>query len=426
MTDRSLRLPILMTIGALVVFATYVRVWGLWDFFLTPDEALVLQISSQPKLVDVLIAASYHPHPPLRYFVLHSMVFFSDNPLFLRSLSLLPGVALIPLFFLLGRRTAGTASGIAMATIVAFSPAAMLLSEVLRTYMLATFFVAAGLYAFFSYLEEHRSKFLYLYGASMSLGLLSHYFTMLPVAAVGIVWVFCAARSQRPLRELIRAVLVNVPFAVLAVAAYALHLSSRNGPHWWNSIEKGHLVSQFPDTAPDFLVNGYRLFTFFFLSSAWWLAVLALLGMTALWITKRRVVVMVIVVTITINIDVDSCEEIPVRWSTTVIFSTAADVDPDRRGGSVWMGPGAIMVHGHGGFRLPQVGFCPQSDDFVRGPGLFRWVPGPGLVRNRTVGFFTTRSREGFGRVARHARRCHERGGIPPRAHRRRRHHPRG
>jgi hypothetical protein len=52
------RLPILMAIGALIVFGASVRVWGLWDFFLTPDEALVLQISSQPKLVDVMIAAS--------------------------------------------------------------------------------------------------------------------------------------------------------------------------------------------------------------------------------------------------------------------------------------------------------------------------------------------------------------------------------
>ena len=45
------------------------------------------------------------------------MLYISDGVLFLKSIAYLPGVALVPVFFLLGRRTAGTASGITMATL---------------------------------------------------------------------------------------------------------------------------------------------------------------------------------------------------------------------------------------------------------------------------------------------------------------------
>jgi uncharacterized membrane protein len=201
----SARWLLLMAIGALVVVGLFLRVWGLWDFSLSPDEALTLLISSEPTISEVLDFGAQHPHPPLRYILLHFMLYISDGVLFLKSIAYLPGVALVPVFFLLGRRTAGTASGITMATLATFSYAGLLLSEVLRTYMLGTFFISVGLCAFFAYIQEERTRYLYIYSASMTLGLLSHYFTILPVAAVCLVWLCRIVRSQRPLSKLIGA-----------------------------------------------------------------------------------------------------------------------------------------------------------------------------------------------------------------------------
>jgi len=308
----SARWPVLIAIGVLVVLGLFLRVWGLWDFFLSPDEALTLLISSEPTISGVLDIGAGHPHPPLRYIMLHFMLYLSDNVLFLRSIAYLPGVALIPVFFLLGRRTAGTASGITMATLAAFSYAGLLLSEVLRTYMLGTFFISVGLYAFFAYMQEHRPKYLWLYSASITLGLLSHYFTILPVTAVSLVWLYHIVRSQRRLSELVRAALSNLPVAVVALASYVIHISGRYSEAHWNSITGGWLAPHFPGTVSEFLTNAYRLFGYLYLSpNAWWAIVIAALGIVALWWTRRRDVAMVILLTIAINIGLTVVSKYP-------------------------------------------------------------------------------------------------------------------
>jgi hypothetical protein len=299
----SARWLLLMAIGALVVVGLFLRVWGLWDFSLSPDEALTLLISSEPTISEVLDFGAQHPHPPLRYILLHFMLYISDGVLFLKSIAYLPGVALVPVFFLLGRRTAGTASGITMATLATFSYAGLLLSEVLRTYMLGTFFISVGLCAFFAYIQEERTRYLYIYSASMTLGLLSHYFTILPVAAVCLVWLCRIVRSQRPLSKLIGAALANLPVAIVALASYVLHISSRYSEAHWNSITGGWLAPHFPGTVSEFLANAVALFAYLYLEpNKLWIMVLAALGIVALWVTKRRDVAMVIILTITVNL----------------------------------------------------------------------------------------------------------------------------
>jgi hypothetical protein len=296
----------------LIVVGLYVRVWDLWNFYWSPDEALVLLISSAPTIPAVLDAAAAHPHPPMRYLVLRFMMYASQNMVFLKGIAYLPGVALIPLFFLIGRRTAGAASGIAMASIAAFSYAGILLSEVLRTYMLGAFFVSGGLYAFFTYLQVHRGRYIALYSAAMTLGLLSHYFTILPVVAVCLVWLFRVVRSVRPLSEAIRAALAHLPVAVVALSSFVFHLSNRYSEAHWNSITGGWLAPHFPETSVGFLMNAFRLFAYFYLlPNAWWMMVLAGVGVAVLWGTKRREVAAVIVLTFTINIALTIAHQYP-------------------------------------------------------------------------------------------------------------------
>jgi hypothetical protein len=313
--------PLWTAMGALVVFGLYVRVWGLWNFHLNPDEGLILLISSRPTLSEVLAAAAYEPHPPLSYITLHFMLYISDNLMFLRSIAYLPGVGLIPMLFLLGRRISGTAAGLAMATLVAFSHAAMMLSEVVRTYTLATFFVTVGLYAFFAYLQERRPKYLYLYSAAMTLGLLSHYFALLPVAAIGLVWLHRIARSRWSMSEAIRAGLANLPCAAVAIGSYVSHLSTRNGPHWWNNLDKGWLASQYPDGVSEIVVNAYKLFAYLFLpTNAWWLILLTVMGIAALWVAKHRDAAAVIVLTFTVNIVLAVADKYPFGGVRQEIF----------------------------------------------------------------------------------------------------------
>jgi len=300
---RMRRWQLWTAVGALVVFGFLVRVWGLWQFCLSPDEGLILLISSRPTISGVLDAATTEPHPPLGYLTLHFMLRISDNPMFLRSIAYLPGVGLIPMLYLLGRRVSGTAAGLAMATLVAFSHGAMMLSEVLRTYMLATFFVTVGLYAFFAYMQERRAKYLYLYSAAMTIGLLSHFFVIVPLASIGLVWLHRAALSERSRGETIRAGLANLPSVVVAAGLYVFHLSTRHGPHWWDHLDTTWLASQFPDRLSELAVNTYKLFAYLFLrSNAGWLVLLTAGGIAALWVAKHRNAAAVIVLTFAVNI----------------------------------------------------------------------------------------------------------------------------
>jgi len=312
---------VLTIVAALMVFGLFIRVWGLWDYFLTPDEALVLLISSEPTIPRVLDAAMLHPHPPLRYAMLHFMLYIGDSPLFLRSIAILPGVALIPLFFLLGRQTAGTVAGLVMATMATFSHAAVMLSEVLRTYMLGTFFISVGVLSFFEYWQDRRSKYLVLWGIAMTLALLSHYFAMLVVVPVGIVWCFRIVSSQRRHVELFRAILANLPVAGVAAASYVIHLSSRNPNRWWVNIDEERLFAQFPESLSGFVINAMRLFGFLFhRQHSWWLILLAILGIVALWAMKRRDVIAVIILTFALNIVLTFSDMYPFGGSRQSFF----------------------------------------------------------------------------------------------------------
>ena len=311
-SESSVRWPVLAALAMLILAGTYFRVWGLWAFYWTPDEALVLLISSKPTIQQVLDAAIYHPHPPLRYIVLHFMLKLSVSPVILRSIAFLPGVAMIPLFFFVGRRTAGTAAGLVMATIATFSHAAIMLSQVMRTYMLGTFLISLGVLSFFEYWQERKKRHLFLWCISMTLALLSHYFAILVAISVGSVWLHRIYASRPRRTEFIRAVWANVPIAIVAAVSYVIHLSSRNPYRWWINIDKERLVAEFPDSFSDFVINAVRLFGYLFLSPhALWAILLTVVGVAALWAMKRKDVASVIILTFVATIALTLSDRYP-------------------------------------------------------------------------------------------------------------------
>ncbi len=301
--EISLRRPTVIIVGLLTLAGLFVRIWGLWNYYPTPDEALVLGLSSQPTLPRLLAESFHHPHPPLRYIVLHYLLYFSDNLFFLRSIAIIPGVAMIPIFFILGRRTAGTASGIAMAAIAAFGHAGMMLSEVLRAYVMGALFVSVGLTSFFAYAQDQRSKHLVFYSAAMALGLLSHFSTMLPLTAICVVWAALVVRSNQKLKMGLTALAANLPVGAIALTTYWFHLSSRNPGRWWLTLHEGRMGSEYPASLAGFIVNTLRLFHYLFLpQQAWGLLLLFGGGLGVLWVTRRRVIEWVILLTICLNV----------------------------------------------------------------------------------------------------------------------------
>jgi predicted membrane-bound mannosyltransferase len=120
----------------ILVIGMFIRIWGLWNYAFSPDEVMLASVAIGDSLHDVWSALRDQTNAPLMYGILYGLIKISPDELMLRCISLLPGAGLILVFFLLGRRISGMASGVTMAYLAAFSCGAIQISQVVRPYSL--------------------------------------------------------------------------------------------------------------------------------------------------------------------------------------------------------------------------------------------------------------------------------------------------
>ena len=121
-------------LAALVLIGLCIRVSGTYSYAFSGDDMLHLHVATAPTLAEVLRWAHYEAHPPLFYILLHYWAQISDAPGFLRSLPLLLGMTLIPIYYCIGRTLGGQLGGLACATLVTISHGCIMQSFVLRHY----------------------------------------------------------------------------------------------------------------------------------------------------------------------------------------------------------------------------------------------------------------------------------------------------
>jgi uncharacterized membrane protein len=170
---------------------TWVRISDLSKWYWSPDDALHIAMSSGKTLLAVIqnIIAE-DTHPPLYYLLLHTMLLISKNELFLRSLSLVPGLLLIPLSYFMGKLAIGRVAGIFIAFIAAFGNATILASEVLRQYPLFLCMISGAFCCMLAYNHLPKKRYLFGYSALMLLGLFTHFTSVIVIASMGIMWFF--------------------------------------------------------------------------------------------------------------------------------------------------------------------------------------------------------------------------------------------
>ena len=133
---------VITMIGALLrVFLLAAK--GLWL-----DEAFSVWLSSHNILDMLHWVVSVDQHPPLYYLLLHYWIALNgDTPYDVRMLSVLFGVAAIPVIYLIGKRISGPALGLAAAMLLALSPFHIRFAQETRMYTLLTFNAAVAIYA---------------------------------------------------------------------------------------------------------------------------------------------------------------------------------------------------------------------------------------------------------------------------------------
>src|SRR3989344_386871 len=127
MKGKPLTTIILLGIFLRVIFLFHHNIWL--------DESISILISrlAIPRLLSV---ASYDNNPPLFYLLLHFWMKVSQNPIWLRTLSLLFSTATIPAVFLLARSLANQKTAVLSSLLVAIMPAQLYYSGEIRFYSL--------------------------------------------------------------------------------------------------------------------------------------------------------------------------------------------------------------------------------------------------------------------------------------------------
>lgn len=108
---------------------------------------------------------TYHDaHPPLFYTIVHFWLHLGDSAFVLRIIPAIAGVACIWAAYILGREILNEKLGLIFAAIIAFNPAHILWSQILKSYSLFTFLTIISLYFFFKVVKKGEKRDWFILG----------------------------------------------------------------------------------------------------------------------------------------------------------------------------------------------------------------------------------------------------------------------
>lgn len=202
---------------ALAAAAAFLRFSDLSDWWLNPDEGIYYSILTRGSSAGFWQEVLGNAHPPLYYLLLRLFGFFTGDFFWLRALSVASGVAaLVGVWAVAGEMASSErtgegpdgpspdggrendasthdvharalVAGLVAASVFAFSPGPVRLSQVIRPYMLALAFLAWGLFFLLRYARRPSDATLAGYLTLACLALLTHYSSALALGTFALV-----------------------------------------------------------------------------------------------------------------------------------------------------------------------------------------------------------------------------------------------
>jgi mannosyltransferase len=202
-------------VGLVLAAAVALRFAAVSDLWL--DEAQSVAIATQPSLGGVLAALREDGAPPVYYLLLTAWTsVFGTSDVAVRALSGLASVAALPLVWALGRRLGGPATGAALLLLLATNPFAIRYATETRMYSLIVLLTAAGGLALLRVLDRPGRGAQAVLALLTGLLLLTHYWALFLVAALGgglLLRAWRGPRAQRP--ALVRAITAGLAGGLL-------------------------------------------------------------------------------------------------------------------------------------------------------------------------------------------------------------------
>jgi len=201
----SKRTGILLALLLLLTFA--LRIYGLPQLSLRADEAATVFEAGVEwgKLLRTLGRPG--PHQPLYYLLLHGwMKVAGDGELAVRYLTLVSGVLMLPLVYILGRRLFPDKArqvGLWAGLLVAINPMLIWDAQDNRMYPLLAVLNVASFFFSLSILQDRGGWMHWLgYVVSTTLGLYTHYLAAFVIVAENVVWAFLIRGFPQKVRRI--------------------------------------------------------------------------------------------------------------------------------------------------------------------------------------------------------------------------------
>lgn len=178
----------------LVVSGAALRLVTLSKASIWHDEGFSIMLSKQ-SLTQIWSLTARDVHPPGYYMLLHIWTrFWGESVFAIRSLSVVAGVGILIVAYLLVKRIAGSRAALLSLLFLALAPFLLRYSQEARMYGLLGLLMIGAVYALVRALEQpNRWLWFVVYGLCVLGGLYTHYFTIL---AVGAFWLYVLIENR--------------------------------------------------------------------------------------------------------------------------------------------------------------------------------------------------------------------------------------
>lgn len=216
-------LALLMAIGA------YIRVHGADVYHYHADELMHIQIAKATSLKQLIQFSCFETHPPLGHILRHYWDMLSGAVWFTRSFSLLFGLALIPLYYLIGKKLDNKLAGLCAAILITFSHGCIIQSFVVRNYTVFLFFLSICFYYYLLWRDDRQNnQLLSGYTIAGLLAALTHFSAILAIFCIAAYETVYLYRSKS---RAIKWIAVNCFLAAVFLLTYRIWNSSTASVH---------------------------------------------------------------------------------------------------------------------------------------------------------------------------------------------------
>lgn len=203
----------------------YLRFYHLTYNSLWLDEGATYELSRFSLLHTWNTMTTGEFNPPLFFWMEHLMLPLGRNEFVLRLIPAMLGTLTIPLVYLVGREFNDDCTGVAAASIIAFSPFHIFYSQEARAYTTLLFFLACTLFFFLRAWKNGSCRCWAAFGLFSALSFYTHFYSALLVTALALLGVvseiWLRERSIQRIKGffagLLLSLLMVLPLLVIAV-----------------------------------------------------------------------------------------------------------------------------------------------------------------------------------------------------------------